>query len=492
MKKVHKIFIQVHKISGSLLSLIFVAWFISGIVLIFDGFPHASRNQRFLHLDEFTPRQFESIKPPSNDFKGRVVLELTDGKPVYRVLSGRKAQKTFDATTLKPISYFTSEHAQKLSESFNGHPVKQIKKINDFDQWIPWSYYKPLFPLYKCYMSDPLHTVIYVSEKTGEIVQETDRKERWSARFGAIPHWVYFKQLRLAKDAWRWVVIILSVFGMFMSVTGIYSGIVRLKKRRHKGLSPYKKFWCKWHHLLGFFFGLFVFTFILSGFFSVANVPDWLAGVNSSEKVRISWDEKLDLEGHQNTAPINIFNALTLKTGVRKIEWTTVFGQPQYKVFYDNYQKPEMYCLQNGNVRALQSFSMQEIEKQAKAVLGELSFTIKEQPVYDNYYSPSAMLYLPQPAYKIEIEDAGNTWLYIDPANGEQVRSLTKNTRMRRWLYRFLHTFDIPILKKYDWLRKTILIVLSLAGLVISLTGLVVSVKWFKRTFRKNIKKQIT
>ncbi|NOU61133.1 PepSY domain-containing protein [Marinifilum caeruleilacunae] len=472
------------------MSLMFVAWFVSGIVLIFDGFPHASREGRFLHLEEFKEADFEVIQAPPASFKGKVSLELSEGRAVYRVKTGKKAQKTYDAVSLQPIASFGEDHAKQLSSSFNGYPVKKIEKIDELDDWTPWSYYKPLLPFYKCSMSDPAHSVLYISEKTGEIVQETNRRARWSARFGAIPHWIYFKKLRMAKDTWRLVVIILSSIGILMTLTGIYAGIVRIRKRKKESISPYKKFWYKWHHLTGFFFGLFVFTFILSGLISVANIPDWMVGVNSKEKKKISWNQKLDLAAFENTTPKEIFKGLKNKTGIRKIEWKTVFGQPQFRVYYHDYQQSEVYCLKGGNVVPQKKFSLSDIENQAKVICKDLPFTLSHQANYDNYYSGSAMHYLPSTAYKIELSDAAQTWLYIDPASGERIKKLTKNSRVRRWLYRFLHTFDIPILKKYDWIRKTILLLLSFAGLAVSITGLVISVKWFKRNFKKSVPKK--
>lgn len=487
MKKFNKYLIQIHNISGSLLSLMFVVWFISGIVLIFDGFPHASREERFLHLTEFKEQDFENLQTPPKSFKGKVVLELCEGRSVYRVKSGRKAQKTYDAINLKQIASFDENHAKKLSSSFNGYPVKEIEKMNELDDWMPWSYYRPLLPLYKCKMNDPAHTVLYISEKTGEIVQETNRRARWSARFGAIPHWIYFKKLRLAKDTWQLVIIILSSFGILMCATGIYAGFVRLRKR--KGISPYKKFWYKWHHLTGFFFGLFVFTFILSGLVSVTSIPDWMVGVNSKEKIDVEWNQKLDLSGHKNTLPKQIFTALNKKQGVRKIEWKTVFNKPQFRVFYDDYQKPEVYTLKDGKVIPQKKFSLDDIKRQSEKIFKNTAFSVIEQQNYDNYYSGSAMYYLPTSAYKIELSDAANTWLYIDPVSGERVKKLTKNSRLRRWLYRFFHTFDLAILKQNDTLRKTILILLSLVGLAVSITGMMLSFKWFRRNYNKLTKK---
>ncbi len=485
MKRISKFLIKIHKASGSLLSLMFVVWFISGIVLIFDGFPHASREDRFLHLQELKPLHFENLQAPSPDFRGEVSLEICDGKPVYRVQNGRKAKSTFNAETLEPVSCFSENYAVKLSEAFLGSTVKEVQKMNDLDQWVPWSYYKPLLPFFKCTMNDPAHTVMYVSEKTGEIIQQTTRKSRWSARFGAIPHWIYFKQLKSVGDTWRIVVIILSGLGVLMSLTGVYAGIVRLKKRKQKGLTPYKKFWFKWHHLIGFFFGLFVFTFILSGLISVTSIPDWMVGVNSTEKVKVRWNEKLDLNGQQTITPKAIYNALNKKQGIRKIEWKTVFGQPQYQVYYDDYQIPEVYALQNGKIEALTPFSLEDVKLHAKEILRDIQYIIKPQPGYDYYYAGSAMRYLSEQAIKIELEDAAETWIYINPASGAEVKRLTKNSRVRRWLYRFLHTFDIPPLKKVDGLRKTILILLSIGGIVVSFTGLVLSRRWFNRNLRK-------
>jgi len=486
-KQIKNILYQIHKISGSFLSLIFVIWFLSGIVLIFDGFPHASRQERFLHLEEIKPGHLTNLQPPSTDFKGKVKFELCAGRPVYRVFGGKKKQVVYDAATLKPVAPYTREQARKLSESFNGSPIKKIEKNTELDSWMPWSYYKPLLPVYKCYMDDAKHTVLYVSEVTGTIIQETNRKERWLARIGAIPHWIYFKQLRLMRDTWRLVVIILSALGLLVSLSGIYVGLIRLRKRKN-GLTPYKKRWYKWHHIAGFCFGIIVFTFLLSGLISVTGVPDWLAGVDSDQKEKINWKQPIHWTNHQSTTPGDIYHALQTKTGIRQIEWKTVLGQAQYHVYYDHYQVPEIYCLKDTAIIEAVSYSMDEIERKAQMLFPEIPFTIECQAAYDNYYSASAMYYLPKPVFKIKLDDTAQTWLYINPKTGEEVRRVNKNTRLRRWLYRALHTFDFQILKEANTIRKSLLVILSIGGLVVSISGLILSFKWFRRKCKKGIK----
>lgn len=468
------------------MSLVFVVWFFSGIFLIFDGFPHASREKRFLHLTEFNAQHLQNIKAPPSKFRGKVELEICDEKLVYRVYSGRKTQKVYDALSLQPVAPYSSEFAGKLSGSFVGHPVKKIKKQDEPDQWIPWSYYKPLLPFYKCYMNDPKYTVLYISEKAGTIVQQTTRKERWSARFGSIPHWIYFKRLRLLPGIWHIVVVVLSSLGLLVSVSGIYTGLKRLRKQKKgKGITPYKKVWYKWHHITGFVFGIFVFTFLLSGLISVTDIPDWMVCIKKSEKERIIWNQKPDLPGHKNISPIQVFNSLEKKTGIRRMVWKTVFNEPQFWVYYNNYQIPEVYCLKSGEIEPVAPYSLSQIKKQAQKLFPEIPFSIITQAAYDSYYLASRMHYLPQPVYKIELDNADQTWLYINPATGEEVKRHIKNTRLRRWLYRALHTFNFPILNKAEWLRKTILIVLSIGGLAVSISGFVLSVRWFNRKLNK-------
>jgi hypothetical protein len=463
-----------------------VFWFLSGIILIFDGFPHASKEERFLHLETFKSDQLEGLQPPSLSFKGKVMLELNDGKPVYRVFSGRKAQKVYDASTLKEVEPYEGSYASCLAESYNGHPVDLIEKRTDLDQWTPWGYYRSLLPFYKCTMADDKNTVLYISEVSGSIVQETTRPERWSARFGAIPHWIYFKQLRMHRDLWQIVVILLSSLGLLISVTGIYAGIKRLKKsEKLTGITPYKRFWYKWHHLIGFSFGLFVFTFLLSGLISVTNIPDWMAGVDSNKKERIAWKQKLQLDAHFNILPADIYKALKKKEGVRRIEWKTVMDQSQYWVYYDRYLQPEVYMLHNGSIIHKEALKQNQLKDFADTKFPDKRFSIDKQECYDAYYSTSAMYYLPPEVFRIDFQDEQETSIYIDPASGEEIRRQTTNTRLRRWLYRALHTFDFPWLKQVDGVRKVLLIVLSLAGLVISISGFVLSFKWFKRKLKR-------
>lgn len=480
-----KFFIKLHRITGSLLSLMFVVWFVSGVVLIFQGFPHASREARFLHLQTFQQHNFDSLQAPSYQFKGKITLELAYGNPIYRVSKGRKAQQVFCAKTLKPIASFSKAQAKILAESFTKSTVKNITIENDLSQWIPWSYYKPLLPFYKCSINDKANTVLYISEKTGAIVQKTTTKSRFLAYIGAIPHWIYLVQLRRNATAWSWVIILLASIGLVVSISGLVVGIYRKKR---KGITPYKKFWFKWHHWFGYFFGLFVFTFILSGLFSMLSTPNWLVGVNGNKTVSINWNEPLKIDSSKNVTPLEILQAVEQKQGIRKIEWQTIFNTPTYFVYYSDYQRAEIYHLKDNKIVKAPQFTIAEIQQRADNLYPELSPKVVVQEKYDSYYNGSAMYYLPEPAYKIVFNDEQKTWLYINPNTGKQLKKLTKNSRFSRWIYRALHTFDFPFLKKHNTLRISILIIISIFGLIISVSGLVLSKRLFKRKKNRKIK----
>ena len=81
---------------------------------------------------------------------------------------------------------------------------------------------------------------------------------------------------------------VLPGIGCLMCLAGGYLAIrdLRWARRRGKGLTPYKKFWYKWHHLAGLLFGLFVLTFVFSGMMSLATL---LTSGGAMERNEAAW-----------------------------------------------------------------------------------------------------------------------------------------------------------------------------------------------------------
>ncbi len=95
------------------------------------------------------------------------------------------------------------------------------------------------------------------------------------AWIGAIPHWWYIRALRANPSIWRMVVILGSGLGVVTSLVGLLIGVLQFSPSRRYRLPgprnssiPYLG-WKRWHYLAGTSFGLFTFTWILSGLFTM-------------------------------------------------------------------------------------------------------------------------------------------------------------------------------------------------------------------------------
>ncbi|PID89668.1 MAG: hypothetical protein CSB01_00850 [Bacteroidia bacterium] len=486
MKRYKKILFEIHRTLGVIMSLMFFVWFLSGIVLLFQGFPHASRKDRFLNLSTFSEDTFKGILPPSEAFKGAVNLELCDTVPVYRVYESRKKQKVYNAKNLEEIAFFSEDYARELCYSFRQAKVKELLVMNDLDQWIPWSSYKVLLPFYKCYLDDDKHTVLYISQKTGSILQETNRKSRWFARLGAIPHWLYFSNLRQHQGAWENVLIYLSIVGLFVSLSGLILGFIMMVKKRW--LTPYKKKWYRWHHITGYIFGVFTFTFLLSGLLSMTDIPDWLLFVKQREK--ISWEQTLNITQHESCNPQRLYKSISPKKGIRKIEWKSIFDQPYYFVYYDDFKNPKVYQQLKDTIVLHEGFTFEQIAAESEKRFAKKPVKLFVQNEYDNYYRFYKMYHCPLPVYRLDFNDDAKSCLYISPKTAEKVMRVDRTSRVRRWLYGALHTFGFGILNDIEWLRKLLIILASTGGLFLSYTAVVLSFRWIRRKKNKYTKKK--
>jgi uncharacterized iron-regulated membrane protein len=494
MGHIKKALFKIHQVTGTFLSLMFVIWFLSGIVLLFDGYPHASREKRFLHLEPLKPHDFAHIQALPDSFKGRrITITRWQDRPVFRVPAGKRAQHVYEGQTFKSIASFPLTACKEVATSYINAGILDVRKIDALDQWIPWSYYTPFLPVYKCYMDDASHSVIYVSSKTGSIIQHTNRRSRWMARLGAIPHWIYFKSLRTKTGTWLSVVTWLAVMGVLVSLSGIIAGILRLQKRKKwqkQGLSPYRKLWFRWHHLSGFFFGFFVFTFILSGLFSLVELPDWLFPGEGNFYPGREWDASAEAYTMASYNPLNLYAALEAKEGVRKLELNQSMDKPVWWVYYDNYQVPEVYQIEPDSVYKRGEISLAEVDIRAKKCFSNKHFKVDVLDSYNNYYQESGMRHHPLPVYRIQWQNVSHDVLYIDPATGKAIKSINQRKRIHRWLYQGLHKYNTHFLKTHEPLRKLLIIILSAGGLTVSISGVVLGGKWLKRKMRK-YKKQI-
>ncbi|NJK94788.1 MAG: hypothetical protein HC905_07615 [Bacteroidales bacterium] len=160
-------------------------------------------------------------------------------------------------------------------------------------------------------------------------------------------------------------------------------------------------------------------------------------------------------------------------------------GFPVVEAYYDNYRAPVTYKV-NGDTILLFDATEKGIEKYAHKTFRNKLIKIEQQADYDLHYKANGMYSHPLPVYKLNLNDGFNSVLYIDPASGKSVEYYNNNKGTERILTRGLHKLDFAVFLKADGLRSTILIILSIGGLIVSFTGVLLSFKWFRRVFKSN------
>ena len=161
-------------------------------------------------------------------------------------------------------------------------PTGPFAETIDRDQWTVGDAGEGNRPLFHFVFDDPKGTHIYVSGTTGEVVLWTTATQRFWNWLGAIPHWLYFTELRSNGPLWARIVIWTSILGGFLTVIGLILGISQFKRGGNGRLSPYRG-WFYWHHLAGLLFGIVTLTWVVSGTLSM-NPWGFLEGGGGNER----------------------------------------------------------------------------------------------------------------------------------------------------------------------------------------------------------------
>ncbi len=477
---------SVHRWTGFVMSLLFVMWFISGVVMIYHSFPKPKTQAYFQKQKALSLK--DSILSPVSAIEGHpsssLTLEMFNDKPVYR-LPGKTAQM-FDAATLTPIDSIDENGSAQLIQAVYSSPVKKREFLTDYDSWIPWSHYKAHFTIHKYWLDDEFNSEVYVSGTNGQIVQETTRFSRWMARIGAIPHWLYFKQLRLNALLWVDVVFWLSCIGCFVCVSGVVAGLVRFKRKRKTralDVSPYKKAVLRWHHLSGLVFGVFVFTFILSGLMSLADLPSWLFSKEQPIDYYRLWNAD-ELTVDEVGTGFNEVLKHKAESSVKRIVCRKQMERCFYEVYTNTLQTPECFMVKGQQILVLQPLSESCLHSFLQSRLPDVLYSIRFVEDYSTIVRNKKHM-AATAGYEIKLDDAFQTRLIVDAQTGKLEKVINDVSKWQWWLYQGLHTFRFGWFAKLEWLRQTWIILLSVGGTVVSVTALVLSYRLIKRRMKK-------
>lgn len=482
---IKRILYKFHRILGTLLSILFVLWFLSGFVMIYHSFPKITDTETYKGLTPIDVNKLNycdsilSEQKLDNDVNSWILKAKSDGSFLLEIKNGANTYLTDQYG--KVVNRYTYSDIYNYACNLNNSAIRKVDTIHKLDRWIPYDRYSSDLPAYKFYYKDSLQSQLYVSSSSGEGMQYSNSDSRFWAWVGAIPHWLYIANLRHYTDLWKGVVIWLSGIGSLVCITGMIIGIRSFYKRykqKKEIKSPYKKAAYKWHHILGFFFGIFVFTFAFSGMMSLQKVPQWIIKTHNTDLQTAAKNNPL--KKHPLDYPLNYKTILDRYTGsIKKLEWAS-FGDLNY---YKAVVGDSMYYIDatSDTLKPLY-LSQQDIRKRLTMIHSE-TITVEELQDYDNYYIHKRNK-LPLPVYKVSVDDKDKSLYYINPYTAD-ITYFNANTKARKWTYQALHSFSIKWLLDRPVLWNVLMWVTMIAGTFISLTGLCLSYKTIRRKFRK-------
>ncbi len=478
-----KVMYTIHRVLGTLLSALFVMWFLSGIVMIYHTFPSvrhsAQANKAVLPAADYPSLQELADRLPADENIKGLSLTCRLDQPVFNIVTD-KERYLLPVDTLQTLLPMDKAYFYQLAGMWCTAPVAKVDTLMELEQWIPFGRLKQDMPIYKFYFGDSDKTQLYISSKSGEVLQCTTVKSRFWAWVGAIPHWVYLTRLRQDADLWKNTVILFSGVGAIMTIAGIYVGIdVYVRTRRNKGrwTSPYKKKWYWWHHVTGFFFGIFVLTWVFSGMMSLADTPEWLATEHQRYPVREAIACQVPLAAY----PLDYREAMNAYPGeVKEVRWNGFRHIPAYELLIG--QKTVVVNAAD-TVAAELNLTKEVVLEAVKAIHQEETVAAPEWLTeYDTYYiDRKGRMQLP--VWKVKVDNADNTCYYINPANG-QVRDYNTRGRWHFWMYPGLHSLKFKWLVAHPVVWSVVMWVLLLGGAVVSVTGFVLGCKYLKRKGR--------
>lgn len=488
MRTLHRTLVIVHRYVGIPMSVVFVIWFASGIVMMYTGgMPSLSSSERLaqraaLDFSAVDVSAAEASETAGFDPSG-IRLVTVMGRPAWR-LETRRGSTTVFADTGELLGRIGPAEARAVASRFTGIAADRIRHERTLERPDQWTLtLAGSLPLLKLTADDARGTQIYVSPYRAEVALVTDRIDRALAWAGAIPHWFYITPLRTNQPVWYWSIVTASSIGTVLALAGLILGVTTLrlgKASRQRSVFPYSG-WMHWHHVLGLVFGVFVLTWVFSGLLSMEPLG-WTRMQGTALERGALEPGRIDAHGFGELDAA----ALTAAAGGRiaELELVRSLGEPYYVARGTALDEPALIDAHTLEPRQRAFGTEALIERVENAASGHAVVEHTLLSDYDAYYY-SRTGSAPLPVLRMKLDDAASTWAYVDPARARLEARYNRRERLERWLYYGLHSLDFSFWYDRRPLWDIGLIVLSLGGLASSGAGLVLGYGRIRRFFTR-------
>lgn len=448
-------------------------WAASGVVMMYVAYPETTAEERLAGLAPLDLADCCAALPQIESADGASV-EMLDGRPVLR-WSGEVGPRALDLRNGAPLrvdSAMADRVAREhLRRTTGDTPSLGVEAIHN-DQWTVTGQFHAHAPLYKASAGDDAGSVLYISGTTGQVVQDTTRYERFWNWFGAIPHWLYFKQLRENGPLWSQVVIYGSLLGAFLTAVGLYIGVIQIGRKGRR--IPYRGMaW--WHHVTGLVFGILTLTWLVSGLFSMnpwgmmeSHGPgaelSALAGRAASED-----DANALVEALAGAAPGNAVRAeLSVQNGTA------------YAILADRAGRRWRANLPDLSPAPLDHLELDGLAGRARDGTA-FAGLLREPDAY--YYAHKDEIVLP--VWRVIYQDEDETRFYFDPQTGELVAFADAPSRAFRWWHLALHRFDFAEALRARPVWDIVVLPLMLGVTLLTLIGVWLGFVRLRKTFAR-------
>jgi uncharacterized iron-regulated membrane protein len=524
-----KLLIYSHRWLGIILGAVFVAWCVSGIILMYYGVPHLTAGERLMRLPvldlssiRVSPEEAAAqLKEPPR----RLRISMHGDRPVYRFNTGRVFGRwtLIYADTGEPVDPLDRDRAMAWLKAYL--PEQPTLRYDAYllrpDSYTRLPAMQTHFPLHRVALDDAAGTEYYVSERSGEAVMKSERRTRLLGLFGYITHtFFFFRQQSWWSALLQWV----SWIGLAMCLTGAVVGVWRYgvsPRFRHKGVrshSPYTG-WMKWHHYAGLIFGVLTITWMFSGLVSLDIIPGIRESRYSPQQVA---EGARTVQGEGALLDLDTLTVEALRTAATTVSRTFApkelellqFGGEPYLIAYrpptpgtvDEWSSrsgmdfitptPDGEHVLVSPLRPDRTFARFDdaaMMRVARAAMPGLpirdAIWLNE---YDDYYYKTVSSFdlgLPRmaktlPVLRVRYDDAAQTWLYLTPSPG-QISKVERQDRANRWGYYGLHGLDFAVLYRYRPLWDVVVVALLVGVGVSSITSLVPACRRLARHARK-------
>jgi uncharacterized iron-regulated membrane protein len=492
-----RLLVLTHRYLGIPLSIVFVVWFISGIVMMYTrGFPTTSENDRLaasapvdfaaLHLSaEAAWSQAGMSGTPES-----IRLDSLMNRPLWTFELSFGRQLRVFGDTGDVLSDVTAQQGAAIAAAWLGIDADEpvyAETLVEPDQWTLLE--RRQLPMHRYVIDDDAATSVYVSTFSGDVALVTTRQSRFFAWVGVIPHWFYFRALRQQQPWWYRSVVIVSALGCLLAVIGITMIFTQFRRSRPFSLAKSIRYrgWMRWHYYSGALFGVFALTWAFSGLLSVEPF-EW----TRAEGLALPRDALSGGELEWGMFPVvdatSDAGRILREREPAVVDYVRIMGDVYFELIVPGNDQVSRSLLMADDFSAAKSFTADSIVSALEsAAFGAKVTDAVLLEEYDTYYYDRDHS-RPLPVLRLKFDDAMESWYYVDPSAARIVGRTHRFARIERWLFNGLHSLDFAFWYDKRPLWDIGMIALSLGALLTSAIGMFLG---FRRLLPRKVRNAI-